>query len=122
MGFLTAAELASIRADVLGVLGDSCTIQTPSETVDAQGSVTVTWADTTNVACKLAPLSLRDQTSQAGAGFTAIANYVLSLPYDQAIASGNRVVHESRTYEVIRAEDTHTWRALRRAYLRRMDG
>jgi head-tail adaptor len=122
MGFLTPLEIAAMRADALGVLGDTCTVQTPTEAVDAYGSTSISWASTTNVACKLAPLSLRDQTSQAGAGYTAIANYALTLPFDQAISSGCRVVHESRTYEVIRVEDTHTWRAVRRAYLRRMDG
>ena len=122
MGFLSSVELAAIRADVLGVLGDTCTVQVPTETVDANGSVSTAWADTANVLCKLAPLSMQDQVSQAGAGFTSIANYVLSVAFDQAMSSGYQVVHQSVTYEVIRVEDTHTWRALRRAYLRRMDG
>ena len=122
MGFLTPLEIAAMRAEALGVLGDTCTVQVPTETVDANGSVFTAWADTANVLCKLAPLSMRDQVSQAGAGFTAIANYVLSVAYDQAMSSGYQVVHQSVTYEMIRVEDLHTWRALRRAYLRRMDG
>ena len=120
MTALTERELELMRHEATDWLPDLCTVQTRATAPDGQGGVTETWASATNVPCKLNVATLRN-AGRFGEQFGMHVNFVLSVRHDQAIASGNRVVLNSDTYEVIAVDDDHTYRPLRRAYLRRID-
>ena len=115
------------------MLPDTCDIQVRRIVPDGMGGSTETWVtylfrdefDNDNygaedVACLLAPLTSKNQ-GQAGNQFMMHGGWVLSVAFDRAIASGNRVVMGGDTYEVLGVEDDHSTRILRRADLHRLD-
>ena len=120
MTTITAAELAAMRAVADDFLPDTCTIQTVTASQDALGGVTDSYASTyTGVACRLDP-------SSGGEGISnnvieGQSRWMLNIPYDPAISVNNRVVHESKTYEVAYVWDTHSYSTIRRAELVRVD-
>ena len=119
---LSTLEIAQLRSDADAYLPDTCTIQVPTNTVDAIGGWSTTWANTyTNVACRLAPVVFQRTESMVGSKVEAITSWVLTIAYNQAIDETMRVVHDSDTYEVVQLEDTHSNRTAKRVYLRRMD-
>lgn len=120
---LSTQELAQLRAEANDYLPDTCTIQTPTVSRDAQGGFTTAYANThTSVSCRLAPELVREDKTLAGDRVQALSRWVLTVAYNQALAENYRVVHDSETYEVEHLEDTHSNRTAKRAYLRRLDG
>jgi len=118
---ISAKELTDMRAVADDFLPDTCTIQTKATTAGAMGGITEVYTSTyTNVACRLDP---------SGAGSEAVVNFTvegkstwtLNIPYNQAIAVTNRVIHNSKTYEVARVADTNSYVTIRRADLVRVD-
>lgn len=120
MTVITAAELAAMRDIADSFFPDVCTIQTPTQTVDATGSLVETFANTyTGVACRLDP---------AGAGEEAVTNLALqgqstwwlNIPYDQAIDETYQVVHGGVTYQVKSVWAGQSYATIRRALLVRV--
>ena len=102
---LSTGELAQLRLSAESYLPDTATIQTVSLASDGMGGMTPTWSNTyTGVACRLAPLSSKDE-AMVGDQPAATTRWVLTLHHDQAIAEKNRVVHASETYEVVGMAD-----------------
>lgn len=114
-------ELAAMRAEAALALPDTCTIQTATET-NTKGSVAVTYANTyTNVPCRLAANSGHSE-GVSGEKLTAVAGFILTVAFDQAIAATNRVVMGGVTFEIISvANEVASYRTTRRAYLTRVD-
>lgn len=119
---LSTLEIAQLRSDAGAYLPDTCTIQTPTNTMDAIGGWSTSWANTyTNVACRLAPVVAQKTEALIGSELAAITSWVLTIAYNQAIDETMRVVHDSETFEVAQMQDTHSNRTAKRVYLRRMD-
>lgn len=113
---LTAVELARLRATQVTALPDTCTIQTATETKDAVGQVVRTWAAAAeDVACRLA--QLRADERQAGERTSAVTEWVLTVAHDQAITTGQRVVVDTRTFEVVGVNTAESWETATRARL-----
>ena len=113
-------ELADLRSVADNYLPDTCTIQTKATTAGAMGGIVEAYTNTyTNVACRLDPKS----GGEAVINFTVEGNtvWMLNIPYDQAIAVTDRVVHSSKTYEVKRVVDTNSYVTIRRAELVRVE-
>lgn len=120
MTLLTATELADMRTVVESMLPGTCTIQNRSISRDSIGGGTATWANAaTSVACKLAPE--RAIVGGAGGQVSVHSGWVMSVPFDQTITAGQRVVYNSDNFEVVSVEDDHDFRVVRRVYLRRSD-
>lgn len=120
---ITDNELEKMRSLADDWLPDTCTIQTLTTTLGNQGGVIKSWSNTyTNVLCRLDPggspgggsESLQNET------IVGIGDFVLSVPYDQAIGITDRIVHQSKTYEVVSVNDLTSYRTLRRASLKRI--
>lgn len=114
-------ELADMRSVADNFLPDTCTIQTKTTTAGAMGGIVEVYANTyTGVLCRIDP---------SGGGGESVVNFtiegqstwMLNIPYDQAIAITDRVIHDSKTYEVMRVVDTNSYRTIRRADLVRVD-
>jgi len=119
---LSALELAQLRVDAQDYLPDTCTIQTATTARTTIAGYTETFANTyTSVACRLAPLRTDTGEQLEGDQLAAMTRWILTVAHDQAVAEGNRVVHDSETYEVAHCEDTHSNRTAKRVYLRRLD-
>jgi hypothetical protein len=118
---LTACELAAMRDCAEGYLPDTCTVQTVSRASDGMGGFAETWANTyTSVPCMHSPGG-GEAARVIAQQFGVSTVWVTSVAYDQAVATGNRIVFGNDVYEVLHVEDDHTYRALRRAYSRRLN-
>jgi len=111
---LSSVELDRMRSDSEALMPSTCSVLTRTETPDGQGGVTVTWATATAVPCRLAPMNLMARTDTAGDQFSIHEIYVLSVHWDRAIKSFDRIVYDSDTYQVMSVEDDHDWRVARR--------
>jgi hypothetical protein len=112
---LSDAELNDMRQFVEDGFPDTCTIQTRSD-VNTKGSVASSYANTyLLVPCRVMPYERQGREYEAGAGVKGAGVFVLTVPYDQAIAITNRVIHQGVTYEVTAVFDTHNYRTARRA-------
>lgn len=121
-GLLTAGELTKLRATASAMLPGTATIQTRSTVSDGMGGVTESWADTyTLVPCKLDIAGRQATLPGEGDQFQVHSPWVLTIAYDQAIATGNRAIVQGDTFEVLNVADDHHYRTLRRAELKRVD-
>jgi hypothetical protein len=121
MTAISAAELSAMRTIADDFFPDTCTIQTKTETIGATGGVSHSWANTyTGVACRLDPQGFGGEDVNR-ASLEGESDFILNIPYDQAIAIEDRIVHSSKTYEVTSVWDTHSYSTIRRAELRRVD-
>ena len=113
---LPASELAEVRTQAEAAFDTTCTIQTYVET-NVKGSVTKAWSSTyTAVACRLAPLK-QGREYQTAQGLVAVAGYVLTVAWDQAVTAEDQVIVSGDTYDILGVEDDHSYRTARRAYL-----
>lgn len=119
---VTADELTKMRAMADDYFPDTCTIQTRTESVDALGGVTYTWANTyTGVACRLDPVYTGRSKGVSNLTLESKSEWMLNIPHDQAISAEDRVAYDGKTYEVTTVVDTQSYRTIRRAELRRVD-
>lgn len=118
---ISTAELAAMRAEIALMLPDACTIQQPTETVDASGASTFTYATVTggSVACRLDPINSRAQDYRSTADREALStDRLLTVPYNAPLAAGYRIaITGGQTYEIVGLIDDHSWRVCRRAYV-----
>lgn len=122
MTVITDQEITDMRAIADNFFPDVCTIQVRTETADALGGVSVSYANTyTGVACRLDPQIIGATEGIENMTTEAESWWMLNIPYDQAISVEDRVVHDGKTYEVQQAMDTNSYRTIRRARLIRVD-
>lgn len=122
---LSAQELADLRADVLVTLVDSCTIlRAALAAPDAYGDVVPTAGTAaTGIACRLDPLTERNDTSGLIAGREANrAYFTLTLAWDATIADGDQVLIGGQTLDVLQLFGSHSDRAVTRAVLAKRAG
>ena len=120
---LSTLELSQLRVDCETYLPDTCAIQTVTRSSDGAGGWSEAWADaSTAVECRLVPVKQATRIAGLPGGqVTEPSSRQLVLHHDQSVASTQRVVHSSDTYEITQMEDTHSQRGTKRVYLRRLD-
>lgn len=121
MRAISTGELARLRSTQETALPDTCTIQTRTQSVDALGGITHSYANTyTGVACRL---DVADQGSETvrNSAVQAESGWVLTLPHNQAISVTDRVIHGGLTYEVSAVGASRSWLTARRVQLVRVD-
>ena len=116
---LTDRELAQMRADVAALLPDTCSILTYSGTADGEGGVELTASGTVTASCRLDFPDYGKEQQSAGA-IQPFKNGVLSLPYNTAITTANKVLVNSVTYNVTAVNTGQSWEAVRRATVERV--
>ena len=95
-------------------LPETCTIKRRVLVPDEVGGYSETWTDlATSVACRLSPASLSTEQVVADR-FRGQALWNLTLPYDQDIATDDRVVLGGDTYEVAGLARGGAWRTATR--------
>ncbi len=114
---LTAQELTDMRIVADDFFPDTCTIQTPTTSTGAMGGIANSFANTyTGVICRIDPMGPGDERLQSEA-LEGRSGWWLNIPYDQAVAIENRVVHDGATYEIRSVVGTQSYRTIRRAAL-----
>lgn len=118
---LTAQELTDMRTIADDFFPDTCTIQTVTGSTGAMGGVAQSYANTyTGVACRVDPMDTGSETI-VNEALEGRSGWRLNIPYDQAIAIEDRVIHSGVTYEVRSVMDTHSYSTIRRAVLERVN-
>lgn len=119
MTWMTARELTQMRADVLNMLPDTCSILSVAYTNDGEGGMTEAWGTVTaSVACRLDFVSGAETVS--GGAIQPYTKAILSLPYDTTLATTNRVKIGSDTYAVKSVNDGSSWIVVIRAEVERV--
>lgn len=114
---MTSAELDEIRTAAATAMPDTCTIQTRTETA-TKGSVVVSYVNAyTDVPCRVMPYQREGRETITGEKVSAVARFILTIPYDQPIDAKCRVIHQGVTYDVLGVASEHSFRTARRADL-----
>lgn len=123
--FLSDAELAMMRADVAGMLPDTCTLEVFGATTrDATGAYTEGWTTVaSNVPCRLDPIPQRSVTGMELAAAKEVVQslFQLTVPYNTAITVDQRVVIDSVAYQIKTLHAVHSWNVDKRATVTRID-
>jgi hypothetical protein len=121
MTFLTDAELAQLRVDILETLFDSCRIERETST-NTNGYISKTWSTVATVACRLDPKQQNRNIEILAERESDVGSNTLTVPYDADVRFGDRVVFNSETYYVTALWESHSARAVRRADVTRVRG
>lgn len=109
---LSANDLRYMRAAGTLLLPDTCTLQEVTETADDYGGITRTWtAYATNVRCRL---------DQVRGGPIVAANWMVTLPWDQAITLDNRIVTDDLNLEPVELNTGRSWKVATRVWCRQV--
>ena len=116
MRTLQATELSRMRSTQEDALPDTCTIQAPTVTKDGIGQPVKSWsARDTDIECRISPRNIRELVM--GSRDTPVGEWVLTVAHDQTIETGDRVIYDSRTFEVVGVEKDESWELVTRAGL-----
>ena len=116
MRTLTATELSRMRGTQEDALPDTCTVQYPTVSNDSIGQPVKSWAARgTGIECRIAPRTIRERI--LGSRETPVGEWVLTVAHDQTIETGDRVLYDSRTFEVVGVEKNESWELVTRAGL-----
>ncbi|UYN89892.1 MAG: phage head closure protein [Anaerolineales bacterium] len=110
---LTAAELADMRATIAELLPDTCVIKTLTTAPDGMGGQTETWSASGTATCRLDRRSGNER--MAGGAIRAYGEWVLTVPYNTALTTDNRVEHNGLTYNVTEVNSDKSWKDCVRA-------
>lgn len=122
MSLLSGAELSECRDLAEQAMPGSCTIQARTET-NTKGSVEVTYANAyTGVKCRVMPVNRSRGEFVSGNKVSDQAEYILTLPFDQALSAHDRIVYESKVYEIVDVHAEHNYRTAVRAGIKLIDG
>lgn len=122
---LTAGELSAMRDISDNILTQTCTIMRPTRVADdAGGYGTALGTVAANVSCRIATKSNamigKDMLEQSEALVGAL-DYILKLPYDQAVAVDDRIVVGSETYIAEIVWEDHQWVMVKRVKISKLE-
>lgn len=108
---LSTHDIQFMRDAASLLMPDLCTIERLTETANAYGGVTRTWAElATNVRCRL---------DQVRGGPIVAANWMVTLPWDQEMTFSDRIVANSLTLEPVEMNTGRSWKAATRVWCKR---
>lgn len=122
---LSTEQLASMRADMLQLMPDTCTIQQPTNTKDGKGGFVQSFAAATggsNVPCRLDPMSHPTQPDTLGGREVSVNQRMLTIPYEVPLEVDSQIVIGTETYQVRDIQGDHSWRVVKRAIVTKVAG
>lgn len=98
----TAAELASLRALQNAAMPDTCVVQRLSRDDNDMGESADTYATSSTVACRVAPMSIQNEGDEnvIGGKLTAIGMWAITMPDNSDVQQADRITSGGRTFEV----------------------
>lgn len=100
MTYLTDDEVRAMRATQENYLPDTVTIQRVTITMTTGGGWTESYATLSTTCGRLGRQNTQPREGESGGRLKVEQLYDLTLPHDTTIAETDRVVIESRTYEI----------------------
>jgi len=117
---LTNKELAQIRADIAGLLPDTCNILEVTRTSDGAGGWTEAWGTATaDVPCRLDFRTYGKEVNTAYA-LTPYKSGIISMEYDETITTANRILLNSVEYNITGVNDNQSWIGVKRVSVERV--
>ena len=112
---LTSAELTYMRECTEDLMPDTCNILTVTQTSDGQGGWTETWGTaTTGQKCRFDNVMASERLG--GGAVQPFHSYWVSLPYNTAITTEQRIEKGSDTFAVTSVDDDKSWNAVTRVW------
>lgn len=108
---LTAAELTAMRTVEESVMSGTAIISRYALTADGMGGYSEAWTNVGTVSCDLWPINRRgDRERVVGAQMTQDANWFITVPYDTMVTAKDRIIIDSRTFEVVFVPNDISWK------------
>lgn len=104
LGYMTAADLADLRAQAEFFMSDECYVLSKSSSIDSYGNVQETFTETGPFACRFAHLE-RVEGVFGGTAFEREASkiwYTVSLPFGTAVTLGDKLKKGTEEFEIVR--------------------
>ena len=119
---LTESDRAYARVSALQLMPESVTIQTYSSEQLSTGGWSQEWDDSyLNVRARISARSgLAGQERRIADQIQTEVDFLLTLPYDQPIATKNRILFEGQTLEVVFVDALRSLDTARRCFLRKV--
>ncbi len=118
---LGSQDLAAMRAAQETLMPDTCVIQRATYGRNTIGEGTATWAAAGTTVCRLRPPGLQPDIRNVGEQVQTLSRWVATLPHDQIIYTGDRLVISSTTFEVVHVWDVETWATAMRCELQKLE-
>ena len=109
---LSADQLASMRATLLGSFPDTCQIGRYTTASDGGGGVTVTYPLDTAIPCRIGPnpVSFKGAEQEVAAEELGVAPWVIYLAWNTVIDEKDKILDATgRWYEVARVTRPRSW-------------
>lgn len=92
----------------VGLLQDTCTVQSKVETQSSSGEVLVTWVDKlTNLKTRMHDLNLRKPFVDGSIGLVTLGNHRFYFEIGTNITQADQIVFKGKSYQVVEvAEDS----------------
>tara|TARA_Y100000310_G_C20438237_1_gene694773 strand:+ start:480 stop:848 length:369 start_codon:yes stop_codon:yes gene_type:complete len=119
LNFIGPNDLVSARTDQLKLMPDLADLFEPARAEDQQGGFTETYVLTyAAVQCRLGELSGAE--ALVASRMDVVADYVLTLPYDQEVTEDMRIQHEGQDYTIAMVNAQRSHDTARRCLVRRL--
>lgn len=111
---LDSAQIAAMRVVAEQALPDVCTIRRSTDTSDAGGGTTQTWADqATLVPCRVSPIG-GGERGMTGSRISDESTHVITLAAKTDVLEADRIVVEGVVYEITLVRKRGAWELTRR--------
>ena len=118
---LTDDQLTRMRATVSATLPDTCDVIRLTYTT-VQGQTTESESTVANdIACRFDPLSRQDAAGLVAEREASRTYYTVTLPWDAAVESGDRLLFGVVYYEVLQLQAANSWKLDTRLTVARID-
>ena len=122
---VSSLDLAEMRADQTAGLPDTCTVLRGTVTATGSGGGSVTWGTVyANEPCRFyfRWWEVNREDDSYAAREASYQRHAVRVRYDLDIREADRVVFNSRTYEVDLVALDQSWRTVKSAYLNILSG
>lgn len=120
--FLSAGELAQLRADQADYMPDTCDILRGTAVVNAIGEPALAWGTVAGtVSCRLRPTGLKSDVNAIGGQLQTYHSWNLYIAQAGTLLPGDRVVISGGTYEVVQSWEEESWPTAVKADVRRLE-
>lgn len=108
---LSAAELSAMREIEELVMPSTGVIERYALTPDGMGGYAETWSAVGTVSCDLWPVNQREERERTRAGAQVIskADWFITVPFDTDITAEDRMVIDSRSFEIVFVPNDRSW-------------
>lgn len=119
---ITSSELAWMRATENQAMSSNAIILSPNYEDSALGETVETWLIAGTVNCDIWPIAKNEREKSSGNQEISKGEFYISIPFDTSVTVENRLVIDSKTYEVTFVPINQSWLTNLRVEARNYNG